>query len=471
MENSAQPNKSAWRSFTDRHWLLSNLLLSVISVGFALLLCELVFRFLIQTANPSIAQKVEKFQEITRVDNTLKRFEPHPYLSYARTDTQLSKDGISIDGNFFAYDKPEDTIRVACLGGSTTMRQYPYYLQIYLNGLPVDKKFEVMDFGCDGWTLQESLINYMIRVMEFDPDYVVVHHGINDNPPRLWPGFKRDYTHFRHHWLGKSVSDVERFLIQSSSMFTYFLYRNRTSGFDLQNQVIHQISSDEIRKSPAPGTLQVIENKLKKLNSLAQSHGAELILMPMPMNPEMGTELYVDMVRESNETMRNFGFQNELHLVDPVPFLNKNLQWFKDFVHLDDHGNYYKAQILTNAIHQMISSVKPRAIHYTPESEERNIRLSWDFAPEEATDFHVQVRFNREIRYNYLGRTGSADIKTFQWSYEAENSSRYLSKKMENKPVYGTHYKFRVVAFNPERDPKAIGFYTVDEGLKVWEVE
>jgi hypothetical protein len=33
--------------------------------------------------------------------------------------------GLRFAGSFFAFEKPADTIRIACLGGSTTMKKIP----------------------------------------------------------------------------------------------------------------------------------------------------------------------------------------------------------------------------------------------------------------------------------------------------------------------------------------------------------
>ncbi|RNC66227.1 GDSL-type esterase/lipase family protein [Proteiniphilum sp. X52] len=110
---------------------------------------------------------------------------------------------------------PDTPVRVACVGNSVTFgagienqdEKYPAQLQAMLG-----EKYLVKNFGHSGATLlrkghrpYNTLPEYK-AALDFEPDIVIVHLGLNDTDPRNWPRFRdeftRDYSHlidtFRH---------------------------------------------------------------------------------------------------------------------------------------------------------------------------------------------------------------------------------------------------------------------------------
>ena len=109
----------------------------------------------------------------------------------------------------YAAQKDTNTFRILCIGGSTTrnvrldsMEQYPTVLQQILKNKIPNKKVEILNAGMDWYTSKHSSINYALYCRDFQPDVVVIMHGINDlyrsfSPPSLAVGeYKHDYSHF-----------------------------------------------------------------------------------------------------------------------------------------------------------------------------------------------------------------------------------------------------------------------------------
>src|SRR4030095_14123746 len=86
-------------------------------------------------------------------------------------------------GRDFAYAKPPGVIRIAALGASTTADGYPAMLEEYLNALQ-SNRFEVMNFGQGYWTSAHVLVNFVLNVIDFAPDYIVIHQAANDELAR-----------------------------------------------------------------------------------------------------------------------------------------------------------------------------------------------------------------------------------------------------------------------------------------------
>ncbi|MEM9024273.1 MAG: SGNH/GDSL hydrolase family protein, partial [Bacteroidota bacterium] len=105
-------------------------------------------------------------------------FTGHPYVHY----TGVPNKGFNnrgFHGSDWAREKPAGVFRVACIGGSTTARGYPADLEAWLN-TRADTVFEVLNVGLGGWTTAHSVANFVLNVVDYNPDLVVIHHAWND---------------------------------------------------------------------------------------------------------------------------------------------------------------------------------------------------------------------------------------------------------------------------------------------------
>lgn len=76
--------------------------------------------------------------------------------------------------------RQKDTYRVLCLGESTTMGEYPVYLEEFLNKQNIGKKFSVIDKGLAGILTSGILTHLESNLDNYRPDMVIVMMGIND---------------------------------------------------------------------------------------------------------------------------------------------------------------------------------------------------------------------------------------------------------------------------------------------------
>jgi lysophospholipase L1-like esterase len=85
-------------------------------------------------------------------------------------------------------DKPEDTYRIFVVGGSTTFSirvlsdqdTIPGHLQRNLDELKLDKKIEVINGGIDAQTSNDELQLITKKIVDYDPDLIIVYDGFND---------------------------------------------------------------------------------------------------------------------------------------------------------------------------------------------------------------------------------------------------------------------------------------------------
>lgn len=144
---------------------------------------------------------------------------PHPFLPYVMNPnvqhTQIIKyplrdepillnrtiNSFGMRSPEISFEKPPGTYRILCFGGSTTMgsvaddKTWPYLIEKKLNEKEIGKKVEVLNFGVGGYRTSDSLINFALRGLDFDPDLIIIYHGTNDKGLYGAKDFKSDYSH------------------------------------------------------------------------------------------------------------------------------------------------------------------------------------------------------------------------------------------------------------------------------------
>ena len=90
-------------------------------------------------------------------------------------------------GPDFEIPKPEGVFRIVILGDSVTMgsgvrykQAYPYLVEEALNARSDGRRYEVMNFGIDGYAFSTSLAELKATALRYDPDLVVYGFTIND---------------------------------------------------------------------------------------------------------------------------------------------------------------------------------------------------------------------------------------------------------------------------------------------------
>lgn len=252
-----------------------------------------------------------------------------------------------------------DALRIACVGGSTTHgmlgRSYPGYLADLLAETN-ERAIEVQNWGTHGWTTAETLVNYTLRVQDFEPDLVLVHHAVNDVAPRMRAaGFESDYSHLFRPWCPPTFSTWSRAASEWSELWSCWLVRTR--GDDV-------ISMFATRPGPgtAPDASVLVEattapfrRNVLTLCELVELRGGTPILLTMPMQPPSAeADEVVDWKRlgtqQHNEVLRELARESNRHLVDLARlFADKEADFageFTDLVHLTGRGDRYKANLV-----------------------------------------------------------------------------------------------------------------------------
>jgi hypothetical protein len=287
---------------------------------------------------------------------------PHPHLVYTgNPETKHNRDGFL--GRNRTLEKPANTVRVACLGGSTTYGAFnwPRQLRLLLNddSDADERSYEVFNFGMPGYTSLESLVNLAINVQDYQIDDLVIHHALNDLMPRLYPEMERDYGHFRKIY--RPRGRVERFLTGHSALFVFVSRR-----LGVRHSLAHATMTvnDSNPENPfQPDSLnpdaRIFRRNLETIVSIAQSTGMRPVLTTMPysLDPSklpgewaISHEVKVAGMQEHNAIIREIAAERDVLLVDLDRQMTGKEDYFIDHIHCSGSGRSKKAELVAAAL-------------------------------------------------------------------------------------------------------------------------
>ena len=266
----------------------------------------------------------------------------------------------------FLYPKPMNTTRVACLGGSTTESGYPHLLERVLNERFADSRtrFEVLNFGLGGWSTAHSLVNYALNVVDFEPDFVVIHHAWNDAFGHedgcelrgdYW-GLVPEYT---------PAPPVEGSVVRASVLYRVIkerLFPAASWTYRAQVAVPHEHTASGEGGCADTDPLWPYERNIQSMITLATARGTTVVLTTQPHYVDTGqtTDWFDETVAAEmrhidacNTAVRSIAgsADNDLLFVDLDHAMTGPMNdHFLDLGHLDEEGKLFKAEGIADAI-------------------------------------------------------------------------------------------------------------------------
>jgi len=294
---------------------------------------------------------------------------------YYATQEHMFEPFLQMPPQEYKYDSPKDTstLRVLCIGGSTTrnirldtLNRYPSQLHQILKEKITHKNVEVLNAGMDWYTTKHTIINYTAYCRDFNPDVVVIMHAINDlyrsfSPKALAVGpYRSDYTHF----YGPSIAGAQppAFEGMLNKIFRKFWFepKFKARSFDISEFL----------------SLSDFERYYSTAVELFQNDGAKVIIVSQPyvyqkeVTPEVRSTLWMqkDVCEQDgnipdtesmgmamdayNSKAASVAAKYNTTFVHGEPALPKTLEYFVDDVHYTPIG----AKTLATAIAEGIVS-------------------------------------------------------------------------------------------------------------------
>lgn len=285
-------------------------------------------------------------------------YEPHPFLQFTLPrikledgDTEMGFDRVKLTD----IQKPANIIRIACIGNST-LKDYPQLLENFLNQSNHQPRFQVLNFGIPWWSSLHSTINYILNVIDFNPDYVVLHDNCNDHNYRGYPGLRGDGAHAYQPYVDPTRHDI--FWIR-----LFIIYRLPLIYFSRKfpKFLKPHFSMEKIVLRPGkkyiydPHEMYIFDRNIDTIYAVSKHRNIKLCLMTFPFSKilnygEEHSKVYRPHMEAINEILRNKADQYGLILVDADKLMTGEEVLFWDPVHVNLKGDQIKAYMTGSKI-------------------------------------------------------------------------------------------------------------------------
>lgn len=372
--------------------LLANLILCAISTAVALVVAEFIASYWLM--NHATQDQFRQFgtrkQNMDRYEQrgeSATKYFPHRYIGYVpspnyrRGENFHNSDGLR--GEEIPPIKDENEFRIVCVGGSTTYtsfvpspsESYPAALERELH----DRGFShvrVINAGAEGWTSWETLVNVNFRILDLDPDMIIIYHAVNDVISRIvWPpnAFKGDRSGSAKNWGG--LDQPESFLEHSTlirilmvatgrwssplelrfgfggilptSKYWAFVYQQRKgiypSGFFSKNPIEHILKVN---------TAQYFKRNIESVIVICQLNGIKPVLATFKVNRNIDSSISIPAhpviagaIEEHNEIIRTIGSKLEVPVFDFAQVFPSEEDLFLDSIHVTPKGALLKGNM------------------------------------------------------------------------------------------------------------------------------
>jgi lysophospholipase L1-like esterase len=286
--------------------------------------------------------------------------EPWPYVGYRfapGAHPRASDDGF-LSTHPIAKARTEPAIRIAFVGASTTLAasdagydgSFPVIVERLASrvGLPV----ESMSCGAPGWSSAENLVNYVLTVQDYAPDWVVIHQGAGDVQPLLYPDFRSDYGHYRRPLVLPSPGAFEAFFVRHSRLYTWLLLQRPDVPKDLTAATTRPLPPGEPRVA-REGIAAFLRNT-ETLVDVAQARGARVLLTtesharrPPASDAQAAFARTMD---DFAAGVRDLAKRRGLPLADTDAALAARADLFTDGVHVVAAGHRLEARAIARAL-------------------------------------------------------------------------------------------------------------------------
>ena len=347
------------------------------------ILCELTCRAFIHFSG----YKIEKFRPLAyyfKGPNMVYfnlAYLPNPFLPFTLRPTdsreflQRNKFNNSIDvfkyrtnafgfrGKDITMEKPENCLRVICLGGSTTFSTtndddtWPVQLERMLREHFPDKRVEVLNLGMNSASSPFSFILLALKGVHFKPDLVIDYEGFND----IWQGmgFKgginTDYTTYLKDmsFPNKLQNAAGYYKKKLTPKFLYTSYFFSISDYLFDRFILnrsedmsaHYINMMDKAPERPLKDMEIFISNLRSIAGVARSHNAKVLFSTIHTFDDD------KIVAQVNTGIINLAGEINVEVVDQnalIPHNDKSIH--SDNIHFTPYGNKIVAENFYRAI-------------------------------------------------------------------------------------------------------------------------
>ncbi len=300
------------------------------------------------------------------------RVVPHPYLCYANTPGyrrgSLSHNREGFRGPEIALQKPEGVFRIVALGGSTTYTEgvaddreiFTAHLERMLRERGFGR-VEVINGGVPGYNTWETLIHVCFRVLELEPDLLIVYHGTNDVHCRFVDpeAYRADNRGRRKYWEAPGLSWWQRHStlwriarrLRGSAHMGLEPFTNAPEYYGPYHTVEDPDAffGNLLDQNPPRFT----RDNLRNIIAIAREHEVGVLLTSWAWTDVIpgdyaGFSFYQRGFREMNELTRELAEEKGAPFFDFAAQMPRDSRYWRDGRHVNEEGSLLMARLFAD---------------------------------------------------------------------------------------------------------------------------
>lgn len=310
-----------------------------------------------------------------------------PYLNYGLNPVYPTHNSLGYRGREIRQPKPSGTFRIVALGGSTTYGfglprwedAYPAQLETILREQYGYDQIEVINAGVEWYTSWEMLTNFAFRVLDLNPDLIILYEATNDvsfrlvdprhynglNPSRgIW---RTDYSYLGPSVLYRILALNLGWIPNPASIENQIspLTPIPACGLDFENgqplcRNLSMTPQEVLKANPPVYT----ERNFRNMIAMARANGVAVLLSTWAYFPDaieglayenyLAYDFWQDAVSEQNAVIARLAGELDTPYVDLAASMPYNPDYWIDGSHMTAVGTYEQASHYAQFIHEQI---------------------------------------------------------------------------------------------------------------------
>ena len=353
----------------------SDVALLLFSTFLTFFLLEMVARvWLNYLATP---EQYDRFVLFTSIDAQDYAFTPHPYLGYYPTPNYqkglTSHNSLGYRSDEFPLEKSDGVFRIVALGGSSTYdvsirdnsETFTAQLEKLLKEEHGYQNVQVINAGVPGYNSWEILGNLEYRVLDLDPDLVIIYENTNDVHARMVipASYRGDDLGRRQAWRVPHVAFWEhsallRIVSRALNMTRQVSIDDFVSAptyvswpFESRLEDANLDPAEILKENPPIYFRRNLENMI----AISKVHDVQIMFSTWAYSPYLhdyaSEDYYQQGFRENNDVVKEVAATHEIPLFDFASVMPQDTVYWADGRHVNEAGAAVKAGLFAEYIH------------------------------------------------------------------------------------------------------------------------
>ena len=238
---------------------------------------------------------------------------------------------------------------------------------------------EVVNSGVAGWTSWESKINFMTRVLDLEPDMIIIYHAIKDIharivwPPEVYRGDNSGHYSSRISPVGRSsifenstalrmilvslgvtqpVADLDSIQNVSDTYYAREFLNQKYYG-TYPDGIFKEVSAEKMLETNKP---VYFERNISNIAGYARDHGIVAIIASFAYSPlftddtRVSSEEYISAFDEMNSVLKKVAGEYNAEFFDFEKVFPKDKKYYYDGRYVTPEGARLKSDLFADFI-------------------------------------------------------------------------------------------------------------------------